>query len=1219
MPSAEQFLAVLEEKDILPPEVLGALRRTVRETAKPPAAQALADWLVRHGHLTPSMAERLLAEGHPEGTRRKAEGGGTASPRTDHTAVPTGHQPPATSHQPLPGGFGLLDELPPLGAAGGGPLDTLLAAGTIDEAQGPGLGPARRRRWSLRRFAKGLRRFFREPRRSIRNWFRRRSQVVQVKPADPRKVKLLLFSWGLAVALMATAFGVFWYLSPPSPGELVRRADVAYDDGKYAEAIECWNIYLNKYAYEPRAAEVRVRRSLAELREAVEEARAADDWTAAFEMAQSLMKKLPDEPAYEDWQKEVGEVLGMIGEGLARQAAQQPTAAVVEQARFVVGMIEMNVGESLRPDQEIAEIQRLLEGSEREVNRGRDLEETLAAVAAALEAKDAVAAYAARNTLVARHPDLAEDGRLEEALGPAAALLAQAVKMVPRAVRAATGEQSAGILASRAMAVRTVQGEVPGVKGRSVFAATAGVAYGLDAASGRLLWRRFIAAEKGAGPVSAKPRPAFPPQPLGDDPAGDLLLTDPVHNEVLRVQGATGRLVWRQAIGRRIAAAPVRAGNRLLVPTEQGQLVLVDLATGASPGHVQLPQPLGVSPTVDPQRSLVFQVADQSTLYVFSQDDWACRQVFHLGQQRDAVAAPPVIAGGYLLIVENQGPGPGSAWYPATLRVLGMAEKGELKFLQHVRLKGRVTTAPLVHGQRVAVLTVQGTLELFKLAPAGGPPLQSLARSELPGREEATRYLLARDDQWWVADTQLARYEIEAEGGRLVPRQITGRLLKFIQPPLLSGSVMYQVRERPGMPGVMVSAVDPQTDEPVWQTWLAASLAGEPLTDAPSGSLTAVTASGGVFRFPPASFQGNAPADQPVLAIEAAKLIRSVQDCTPLGGGRFALTMGSGSRPIVFYDPAEHDKRFRWLVAPEPMASAPLALAGGLLVASATGNVFLLDLQPKESSAGNLAQPFRPSLASVTAWKWLPPQAVGQQAALLCDGDRRLYLVRLQTQPEAALIEVAAATTSTAIVAPPVVVSEAGKLGEAHGAAAAARGVAFLVAGSSVVPFALPDLTEGQPQPLEGRCIWGPRRAGNVVLVATDKHRLYCFGAAQPSAAGQKGLFSPSPGEKPQAAPLAGSAGVNADADTAPKAPAIGRLLWTAALPYGCPVGAPLAANGLIYLAAEGGTIWRISAETGREAGKTESGCPLGTGPVLLDQRLFVATPDGCLLELNRP
>ena len=47
MPSAAQFLAVLEEKDILPPEVLGALRKTVRETAQPPTARALADWLVR--------------------------------------------------------------------------------------------------------------------------------------------------------------------------------------------------------------------------------------------------------------------------------------------------------------------------------------------------------------------------------------------------------------------------------------------------------------------------------------------------------------------------------------------------------------------------------------------------------------------------------------------------------------------------------------------------------------------------------------------------------------------------------------------------------------------------------------------------------------------------------------------------------------------------------------------------------------------------------------------------------------------------------------------------------------------------------------------------------------------------------------------------------------------------------------------------------------------
>jgi outer membrane protein assembly factor BamB len=1115
-----------------------------------------------------------------------------------------------------------------------------MAAGGLDEAQEPGLAPARRRRWSLRRFRKSLRWFFkslwrfcRHPRRSIRIWLSGRPQTVRVTPADPRKVKILLFSWGLAVTLTAAAFGLFWYLSPPSPDELYHRADVAYGDGHYAEAVKSWDLYLEKYFYEPRAAEVRVRRSLGELQEAVEVARVTGDWTAAFELAGSLMKKLPDEPAYGDWQKQIGEVLGVIGEGLARQTAPQPTPALVDEARRIVGMIEMNVGESLRPDQELAEIRRLLEGSLQEVNRGRDLEETLAVVAAALEGKDAMAAFAARNALVARHAELAEDGRLEEALRPAAALLQQAVKMVPLAVGAATGEQPTGILASRAIAVRTVPAmlrtvpEVPGGRGRSVFAVADGVAYGLDAASGRLLWRRFFAAEKGAGAASQKPQTAFPPLPLGDGPAGDVLLTDLVHNEILRVQGASGRLVWRHTVGRRIVAEPVLSGNRLLVPADAGQLVLVDLATGASPGHVELPQPLGVPPTVNPERSLVFQVADQSTLYVLSANDWTCRQVFHLGQHRNAVAAPPVIAGGCLLVVLNDGP------REATLRVLGMAEKGELKSLQHVRLNGRVTTPPLVDGQRVALVTVQGTLELFKLAPAGRAPsagwspLESVARSELSGREEASRYLLSRDDRWWVADTQLARYEIEAESGRLVPRQISDRLSKFTQPPLLRGSVMYHVCRLPDKPGATVSAVDLQANEPAWQTWLAAPLVGEPLTGAPSGSLTAVTASGGVFRFSPAAFHGDAPADQPVLAIEAGKLIRSVRDCTPLGGGRFALTMGPGSNPIVLYDPEDHDKQFRLLVAPESISSPPLALAGGILVTSATGNVFLLDLQRTE----NPVKPFHPSLASVTAWNWSPPQAVGPQAALLCDGDRRLYLVRLQTQPEESLVEAAAATTSAAIVAPPAVVTEAGKLTEPLGTAAAVRGVAFLVtAGSSVVPFALPDLAEGQPQPLEGRCVWGPRRAGDVVLVATDKHRLYCLGAAQPSPAGPKETPPPAPKEGPQPAPQAGpqpapQPGPEAVAGEAPAngqpgvRAAIGRLLWTAALPYGCPVGAPLAADGFIYLAAEGGTVWRISAESGREVGKTEAGCPLGAGPVLLDERLFVATPDGCLLEVKQP
>ena len=39
---------------------------------------------------------------------------------------------------------------------------------------------------------------------------------------------------------------------------------------------------------------------------------------------------------------------------------------------------------------------------------------------------------------------------------------------------------------------------------------------------------------------------------------------------------------------------------------------------------------------------------------------------------------------------------------------------------------------------------------------------------------------------------------------------------------------MFQVLQRNGMPGLIVSAVDLAKTEPLWQTWLAAPLVAEP-------------------------------------------------------------------------------------------------------------------------------------------------------------------------------------------------------------------------------------------------------------------------------------------------------------------------------------------------------------------------------------------------------
>ena len=61
MISPEQFLALLEEKELLSPRTVASLREQIAQSAEPITAAALAKRLVKHGRLTPSQAKRLLA------------------------------------------------------------------------------------------------------------------------------------------------------------------------------------------------------------------------------------------------------------------------------------------------------------------------------------------------------------------------------------------------------------------------------------------------------------------------------------------------------------------------------------------------------------------------------------------------------------------------------------------------------------------------------------------------------------------------------------------------------------------------------------------------------------------------------------------------------------------------------------------------------------------------------------------------------------------------------------------------------------------------------------------------------------------------------------------------------------------------------------------------------------------------------------------------------
>ena len=184
---------------------------------------------------------------------------------------------------------------------------------------GSSLDAPRRKKFSVRRFFRNLMR-------------RSKSRTVTVKPADPRQVKLLLVSWSAAILVLATIFVAFYWFTRADPQQLLQEARVAFDTGKYPEAIDRYERFLVNFSYMPEVHPVRVRLGLARLRQAALEADKAKDWSPAFPLAQKLMRTLPNEEGYAESRGEIAMALATLAEGLARQSQEKASAELVEHA-----------------------------------------------------------------------------------------------------------------------------------------------------------------------------------------------------------------------------------------------------------------------------------------------------------------------------------------------------------------------------------------------------------------------------------------------------------------------------------------------------------------------------------------------------------------------------------------------------------------------------------------------------------------------------------------------------------------------------------------------------------------------------------------------------------------------------------------------------------------------------------------------------------------------
>ena len=620
-PTATAFLDVLEKKGLVPGGVLATLRKQVAESKSPIPARRVAKLLVDKKALTPAIAQQLLAAASkPAPAAKAAADPGLASLLDEELP-------------PLPAG------LPPLASPlDASPLDALasdpgLAAGL---SEGSPLGPPPPRKKNF-----------------LQSLFRRRSSGVRRRR---RKMPWVWIGAAAAVLLVLVVVTV-WLLNRPNPEALLDPADTLYQKGSYAEAIEGYNGFLKYFPRHARSGRARVRRGLAELRLAFDEKTASP---AALETAKRVLPAIGPETEFD---AEAGPILVVMlpraAESLALAARQRPAPESIAQAEEMLSLADRYLPAATKPLERLGRIEASLALTRHKAAGEDELGKAITAMGQAAAAKNFAEAYRVRNALLDAYPNLSQHADLTGAVLKIALAEQAAVAWVAKPEPAGK-RQPAGPSSTVVLAVRTSKSDAPDAEGRVVFAAAAGAVYALDAANGKVLWRKYV----GFNPL--RPGDADLPAAVTPQPGSDVILAAASHREVQRLQSATGRTSWRHPLDDDFSAEPVVADGRVLVATLGGRLVMIDAATGKSAGFVQLPQPLPIAPAVDPRRNLVFQAADHDNLFVLAMPGWKCRQVFPLGHGPGAIAAPPLVFGDYLLVAVND------TAANSSLRVLGI-------------------------------------------------------------------------------------------------------------------------------------------------------------------------------------------------------------------------------------------------------------------------------------------------------------------------------------------------------------------------------------------------------------------------------------------------------------------------------------------------------------------------------------------------------------------
>lgn len=708
----------------------------------------------------------------------------------------------------------------------------------------------------------------------------------------------LLLMGGGALALLLIAGGVIYYLlTRENADELLRTAGASFEGGQFSQSISEYERFVANHSGHQDISQARVRLGMAKIWRDTER---TSNYANALATTKEVLGQIEDEPAFasdgadEDGfsqaKAELSSLLTTIAKGLAQQADDGKDDAVVQervgQIKDVLGLAANTkyVPQSLRQESELTAVQETLARVEARQQRGADLGQALGAMDAAIAAGDANAAFTVRNEALGKHPALFNDPALRAKTLEVAKAEQGAVKFVESRQAATTTPAESPIVAEIALADRQ-GGSVEGAAAPVVIRIDGGL-YGLNAADGSLLWRRFVGFEASSYPLLL--------------PSGMVVAGDAQQKELIALEVNTGKLVWRLPL-EGVLAAPIAIGDRLLVASDAGRLYVVQQASGELLGYVQFSQPISQPPVVNERGDRIYVLGEHSNIYTLSADDLACVGVYYLGHSAGSVATPPIAVLNKVVVADNSGA------ETCQMRVLALNDEGAPNAdVAAYRLSGLVTTPLQVAGRRFATVTTQGQAIVFEIAAANDKQaLTALASREAQDREQLARFSLLHDGHLWLAARELTKLAVLPTGNQLPVRSIERdyRGDAFDYPLQAVGNLVIHVRRPARRSGAIVAAMDVAANKALWETSIAVPAAGAPAIDPSTQQIIAGSSSGAVYALDREALVRRVQND--ALHLETASPATSVfNDALDLGGGRLALA-GDGAEQVIHFRPKD--------------------------------------------------------------------------------------------------------------------------------------------------------------------------------------------------------------------------------------------------------------------------------------------------------------------------